>query len=236
MPYPRILFENEDFVVLYKPCAVEMHDPENGIIPLTRLTLKTESPLYLVHRLDKQTSGLLLLAKTKVAAAELGDQFAKRAVKKLYIALASGKPKKKQGKINGDMSKARNGSYKLSSSMVNPALTQFYTESFALNVRLYKLKPYTGKTHQLRVALKSNSTPILGDTRYSGDAADRMYLHACYLNFVSQGQAHTFFSSPVEGKLWQDKFTHNDIKQWLALPWPKVNMQSLLNTSHDDKH
>ncbi|GLR70613.1 TIGR01621 family pseudouridine synthase [Agaribacter marinus] len=224
---PEILFENVDFMVIYKPCQVEMHSAENGIIPKTKAISGNTSTLFLVHRLDKGTSGLLILAKNKPAAAVLSQNFAERKVNKYYIALTSGKPKKKQGLIKGDMQKSRNGSYKLVKTHQNPAITQFFTNSFAPNIRLYILKPYTGKTHQLRVALQSNSTPILGDTRYSpqntGANEDRMYLHACYLSFEFDGIEYTFICPPKEGERWQDQFDEDDISAFTSKPLPKIN-------------
>ena len=140
--------------------------------------------LFSVHRLDTLTSGLLLFAKSSQAAAEFTQMFTEHKVQKYYVALAKGKPKKKQGGIVGDMAKSRRSMHKLLRTKDNPAKTQFFSQSVAEGVRLYLLKPLTGKTHQLRVALASVGVPILGDKLYGGEEADRGYLHAYSLHFT----------------------------------------------------
>jgi len=87
---------------------------------------------------------------------------------------------------------ARNGSWKLLRSVENPAVTQFFSFGLTPGLRLYLLKPHTGKTHQLRVALKSLGVPLLGDTRYGADKSDRAYLHAWQLAFELDGKSYQF--------------------------------------------
>jgi tRNA pseudouridine32 synthase / 23S rRNA pseudouridine746 synthase len=139
--------------------------------------------LYPVHRLDKGTSGIVVFAKTELAGRELSLAFQERRVEKYYLALTTKKPSKKQGCVQGDMEKSRNGSYKLCRTQLNPAHTMFFSWGVTPGIRLFLLRPTTGKTHQLRVALKSLGAPILGDDRYGGVAADRLYLHAWQLSF-----------------------------------------------------
>lgn len=159
--------------------------------------------LWPVHRLDKATSGLVIFAKSAKAAADFTPMFSQQEVTKHYIALALGKPKKKQGWVKGDMEKGRNGSWLLARTQTNPAITQF--TSCAIEVekkeakRLYLIKPKTGKTHQIRVALKSIGCPILGDTRYKGEKSDRCYLHALALSFNWQGEVCNFKAEPEQG-------------------------------------
>ena len=159
--------------------------------------------LWPVHRLDKATSGLVIFAKSAKAAADFTPMFSQQEVTKHYIALALGKPKKKQGWVKGDMEKGRNGSWLLARTQTNPAITQF--TSCAIEVekkeakRLYLIKPKTGKTHQIRVALKSIGCPILGDTRYKGEKSDRCYLHALALSFNWQGEIFNFKAEPEQG-------------------------------------
>jgi tRNA pseudouridine32 synthase/23S rRNA pseudouridine746 synthase len=105
------------------------------------------------------------------------------------------------------MEKGRNGSWLLTRTHTNPAVTQFL--SCALETeqkeakRLYLIKPKTGKTHQIRVALKSIGCPILGDIRYKGAASDRCYLHAIALSFNWKTQAFSFTALPKQGN-WPD--------------------------------
>ncbi len=184
----RLVAEHDDFIIVNKPSGLNFHieSDQLGVVELARQQFA--QALWPVHRLDKLTSGLLIMAKTKVAAASFQELFSQGLINKYYLAIASHKPKKKQGLIKGDMLKARNGSWKLGHTSANPAVTQFFSYSLLPKRRLFLLKPHTGRTHQLRVALKSLGSPILGDTRYAGDAAERGYLHAFALQFTWQQQ------------------------------------------------
>ena len=86
------------------------------------------------------------------------------------------------------MEKSRRGAWKLMRSTENPAVTEFNCQSLEPGLRLFVLHPHTGKTHQLRVAMKSLGSPILGDTLYGGKAASRMFLHAWKIKFDYQDQ------------------------------------------------
>ena len=116
------------------------------------------------------------------------DLFAAKTMRKTYLALGTDKPSKKQGWIKGDMEKSRRGTWKLMRSMENPAVTKFNSHSLEPGLRLFVLHPHTGKTHQLRVAMKSLGSPILGDTLYGGKPASRMFLHAWKIKFDYQDQ------------------------------------------------
>lgn len=148
----------------------------------------------------------MLLARNHKAAQKLSVAFAKGKVSKCYIALSDRKPKKKQGAIRGDMTKGRRGSWKLLHTTENPAVTKF--TSFGLpdvrpGLRMFVVRPLTGKTHQIRVAMKSLGSPILGDTRYADKAAaeqeDRTYLHAAAITFALEGQTFHIVCQPNVG-------------------------------------
>lgn len=183
-----ILLTDPDYLVINKPAGIGMHQEgdEPGLVRL--LSEHLGETLYPVHRLDKITTGVLLLARTRAANRELSQQFADRTTRKWYLALSNHKPTKKQGLIKGSMEKARGGSWKLSRSLVNPAITRFHSFLLTDQLRGFLLLPETGKTHQLRVALKSQGCPILGDERYGGEHADRGYLHAWQLSFAYRGE------------------------------------------------
>ena len=221
-----IVFDHSDFLVVNKPCDIPMHDPELGICQLLCKQLSL-SKLYLVHRLDSATSGCLLLAKNKPAAAALSQLFATRKIEKYYIAISDRKPKKKQGKIDGDMKKSRGGSYILTPAQdgVSKAITFFHSVSIANVGRFFYLKPITGKTHQLRVALKSVGSPILGDKRYKGKLSDRLYLHSIMLIFHYLGEDFSVQCLPQTGI----QFTHNlldNLDNIENLLWPKYTPPS----------
>ena len=197
----QIIADLDDFIVVNKPAGLNFHseDGEAGLVALCASQLGYQ--LYPVHRLDKVTSGLVVLPKHSDVAATFTQMFSARAVNKFYIALSDTKPKKKQGWVKGDMGKARRGAYKLLKSHDNPAITRFYSYSLAANVRGYVLKPYSGKTHQLRVAMKSLSAPILGDGLYGGSQSDRTYLHAYALEFRYKQQQFHFCATEFEGEM-----------------------------------
>jgi len=179
----EIIYDNDDFLAVNKPANCSFHNQEDqlGVHSLLKKQLNTD--IWPVHRLDKLTSGILLFAKSRQAAKRLGQLFEQKEIFKTYIALSDKKPKKKQGHIVGDMQKSRSGSWKLCKTKDNPAKTHFKSQSLIPKIRLFWVTPSTGKTHQIRVALKSIGAPILGDKRYSGSDADRGYLHACRLVF-----------------------------------------------------
>lgn len=227
-----IVYEHTDFIVINKPCGVAMHHPTHGICQ--RLTQQMGiSQIFLVHRLDTATSGCLLLAKNKSAAATLSQLFAERKIEKYYLAISDKKPKRKQGKIAGDMKKSRDGNHMLSIAKDSPAtaITFFQSESIPSVGRLYYIKPVTGKTHQIRVALKSLGSPILGDDRYKGSAADRLYLHSMMLSFTFNAQTHTIKCLPQTGALFSqklfDKLSQPDSFDWPQYKLPHVDARGL---------
>lgn len=183
----QIVFDHPEFLAISKPPNIPFHteDDQVGIVQRLRESYKT-SQLFPVHRLDRVTSGLMLFAKTQETNKLLSELFQARGIEKTYLAISDRKPKKKQGKVVGDMQKSRGGSYKLMRSKDKPAVTHFRSRPFEYGNQNYygfELHPRTGKTHQLRVALKAMGSPILGDERYSGGEAQRCYLHAYRLKF-----------------------------------------------------
>lgn len=218
----ELLFENSDFAIINKPANLNFHSEEEAGVVVLATQLLHVKQLYSVHRLDKMTSGLLILAKTKQAASEFTRLFETRQIQKYYLAIALRKPKKKQGWIKGDMVSARRGNYKFSNTSQNPAITQFVSTSLRPNERLYLIKPHTGKTHQIRVALKSIGAPIAGDIRYANaDEAkkeDRGYLHAYVLRFHFKDEAYCFTCKPDEGERFLS-LTCKDQLEAYSKPW-----------------
>lgn len=220
----QIIADEVDFLVIDKSPKVHFHSQDGSAGVMAQIEQDLAIKLYSVHRLDTMTSGLLLFAKSSQAAAGFTAMFTAHQVQKYYLALAKGKPKKKQGSIVGDMAKSRRSMYKLLRSIENPAVTQFFSQSVDEGLRLYLLKPLSGKTHQLRVALASIGVPILGDELYGGAPADRGYLHAYGLYFEWYGQVYSYLVAPTSGE-W---FGHEAIKRQLytwaepeLLAWPK---------------
>lgn len=221
-----VIEETPDFIIVDKAAGAHFHSQEGcpGVFESIKQSLSL-TELYPVHRLDSMTSGVLLLAKNKATAASLGQQFEQRLITKFYLALSDKKPKKKQGLIKGDMQPARRGSYKLLKSSANPAITQFFSQSIGEGKRVFLLRPHTGKTHQLRVAMKSLGASILGDKRYTGSDADRGYLHAWYLRFELSGKSYRYTSSPTQGQ-W---FTSAKLQLILQQEWSQPELLSWPN-------
>ncbi|MFQ3237184.1 MAG: tRNA pseudouridine32 synthase/23S rRNA pseudouridine746 synthase [Paraglaciecola sp.] len=222
----ELVYDHLDFIVVNKPAGIAVQDEEFsvGILVILCQQLQREK-LWLVHRLDKVTSGLLILAKTAQAAANLGKLFEARHIEKFYIALSSQKPKKKQGCVSGGMKKIRDGKWALAETGTSPAITQFFSKSVAPGIRVFLLKPVTGKTHQLRVMLKSLGSPILGDTFYKGDQSDRTYLHAYSLRFQYQGDSISIQCLPNNGAYFQTQQFTLAVQQYLTpwlLTWPVI--------------
>lgn len=220
------MYEDENLILADKPPGLGMHQEgqEHGIVTL--LSRQCRIPqLYPVHRLDKITSGLLLLAKHKGSARELSQQFARRQIEKYYLAITDSKPVKKQGSVIGDMKKARGGAWMLSKSRQDPAITQFFSCSAGAAKRLILLKPSSGRTHQIRVMLKSLGSPILGDQLYKGTAADRTYLHAFALRFQTAGKVLEFIQPPSKGECFLTPDCIQAIEGYSPpwqMPWPSL--------------
>lgn len=195
----EVLFRSDDYWVIEKPAGMSFHaeSEEVGVMQFLACSFP-ENTFYPVHRLDKMTSGLLIVACSAKAAATFGKMFESHEMEKRYLALSAKKPKKKQGTIVGGMVPSRRGQWKLTNTRENLAVTQFFSLSFQGN-RVFLVRPLTGKTHQIRVALKSLGSPILGDLRYGGEEADRGYLHAYSLQFDWQGEAVRYVSLPKSG-------------------------------------
>ncbi|WFE68492.1 TIGR01621 family pseudouridine synthase [Thiomicrospira sp. R3] len=218
----NVIFENATFVLINKPAGLSFHSEQTpGLVVLAQKQLELKE-IYPVHRLDKMTSGLVLLAKTLAAAQAFQTMFEQRQIEKFYLVISTHKPKKKQGWIKGDMQPSRRGSWRLTTSMENPAITQFINASLAPNERAFLVKPHTGKTHQIRVALKSLGAPIAGDRRYQAvqqaEQEDRGYLHAYALRFELFGEHYAFVCPPSDGKRFVNDNFRLQCAAW-SQPW-----------------
>lgn len=217
----KILFENDDFLIALKNAGVNFHSEEEAGF-VVQVSQQANIPLLPVHRLDKMTSGLVIFAKSSEVAAQFGKMFENREIEKYYIAISMRKPKKKMGWVKADMGSARRGDYKLLPTMNNPAITQFISCALRTHERFFLIKPHTGKTHQIRVALKSLGSPIAGDERYAqADEArkeERGYLHAFALRFYLNEELFSFISSPDEGEHFVSEECKIQLSVWNQ-PW-----------------
>lgn len=198
-----LVFEHPDFYVYNKPAGSSFHSEDGtGFFASIKESFPEET-LFPVHRLDKITSGLLLVARNKAAAKKLGAMFESHVIQKTYISITDYKPAKKQGTVSGDMQRTRDGNWKLLRSKNNPAITRFTSHTLESGLRLFVQKPQTGRTHQLRVMMKALGSPIIGDLRYGGTAADRGYLHAQRLQFDWDSGTVDIHAKPESGELFK---------------------------------
>jgi 23S rRNA pseudouridine955/2504/2580 synthase len=195
------LFEDDDIMVLNKPPGIAVQGGTKTTHHLDRLLeALSDSPksrLRLVHRLDRDTSGVLVVAKRREVAAKLGRAFQTRSVRKIYWALVNGVPRPPQGKVEaalvkasgpeGDrVRKARPGEQEVAQSAVT-----YYSvvDRAGQKVAWLSLKPVTGRQHQLRAHMAIIGHPILGDEKYQGDIDlpegidNRLHLHARRISF-----------------------------------------------------
>ena len=226
--YFNLVAENEFFVVINKHAGVNFHteNGEIGVVVAAEQQLKQK--LFSVHRLDKMTSGILLLAKSSQVANGLSELFKTQQIQKYYLAISDKKPKKSQGLIKGGMEKSRRSMWKLTRGQDNIAVTQFFNYALGDGKRLFIVKPKTGKTHQIRVALKSIGSAICGDPIYAAEESyryERGYLHAYQIQFEYEKQTYNFNVIPESGELFlsqacQDKLAL--IADCSLLSWPKI--------------
>jgi len=225
-----IVDKQADFIIVNKSADINFHDEGDigeGLFSQVKRSLGLEelAELFPVHRLDKMTSGLLIFARNKKAASDFQVLFSEHQIQKYYLALSDNKPTKKQGLIKGDMAKSRRGMWKLLRSNHNPAITQFFSYSVQPGIRAFMVKPHSGKTHQIRVALASIKAPIIGDPLYSKTLSDRGYLHAYALQFNYLGKSFNYCVAPDQGDLFNcEQFKHwlSNIESPQSLPWPSI--------------
>ena len=196
-----IVFENEDLIVVNKAAGMVVH-PAAGHASGTLVNavlgyepdiegISGEERPGVVHRLDKQTSGLILLAKNERAHRWLQDQFRLRKVEKTYLALVEGKPPTSSGRVEayiGRDPKHRKRMAIVSQRKGREAISEYKTlESFKSHT-LLEFHPFTGRTHQIRLHCAFLKCPIVGDEVYGRKShsieLDRHFLHAYRLKIV----------------------------------------------------
>ncbi|MBI1274606.1 RluA family pseudouridine synthase [bacterium] len=172
-----VVYQDKDVMVLNKPAglAVQGGSKIRQSLDNMLVALKKDGEVpKLVHRLDKETSGALLVARTSQAARFLTQQFREREMEKTYIALVMGVPEKRRGDIKLPIAKGQvGGGYEQMTVQKggDPAFTKYEVlDLFSDHVALVALKPITGRTHQLRVHMAAIGHPILGDEKYGKNA------------------------------------------------------------------
>jgi 23S rRNA pseudouridine1911/1915/1917 synthase len=192
------LYEDEYILIINKPAGLTVHPgsgPRRETVmdillynyPNVKKISDTDRP-GIVHRLDKDTSGVLILAKDKKTMDLIQAMFKEREISKTYTALIYGKPRFINGIIDLPINRNKKNKTKFTVSEdedARPALTEYKLIENYGKVSLLELYPKTGRTHQLRVHMAHQKTPILGDKVYGRkDNEEFMYLHATKINFI----------------------------------------------------
>lgn len=192
MRLPEIVFEDAQLLVANKPSGlltVPGRRPELQDCLWNRLRARSpDEEILLVHRLDRDTSGLILFAKDKHTQGNLGRQFENRRVHKEYIALVHGRLPLPEGVVDAPIRKdwTRNDPpvYIICPEKGKSALTRYRVEAEEGDYTRVRLFPETGRSHQLRVHMLCLGCPIVGDPIYSpGDGGKRLCLHAERIEF-----------------------------------------------------
>jgi len=192
----NIIFEDESIVVINKPSGLIVHPGSgnrdntlvNGLVyHYKKLSGTNDLRPGIIHRLDKDTSGIIVVAKTDKAHAHIANQFANRTVKKTYYALAWGKLDDK-GVIEGLITRDsfNRTKFKMSENKGKTSKTIYSVERYFEPISLVKLKPETGRTHQIRVHLNSIGHPIFSDDDYSGGKKRIKSYHVKYVKILKR--------------------------------------------------
>ena len=217
-----IIFEDQNLLVINKPAGLSVHpDGFNKGGTLTDWIIKNYPEIEgvgedmilangtkisrpgIVHRLDKDTSGVLVIAKNQPTFLELKEKFKNHEVEKMYQAIVYGEVKKNQGVIDLPIGRSKNDPRKRVASAqadgkLREAVTRYEVVEKYKGFTLLKLYPKTGRTHQLRVHLKAISYPIVGDTLYTPknlpnlSTINRQALHANSIKFSLNGENFVF--------------------------------------------
>jgi 23S rRNA pseudouridine1911/1915/1917 synthase len=216
-----IVYENEDLMVVNKPAGMVVHPGaghDRGTLVHAALAhspdmsgIGGEGRPGVVHRLDKDTSGLILLAKTDAAHHWLQEQFSSRKVEKVYLALVEGQPPTPTGRIEAAIGRdahQRKQMAVVAASKGREAVSEYRTLEAFPHYTLLEVHPITGRTHQIRLHLDFLGCPIVGDTVYGRRKASlpiqRHFLHAARLTIRLPGEdAPRTFEAPLPDELVQ---------------------------------
>lgn len=211
-----VLFENADLIVINKPAGVLSHathqssDDEFTVADFIRQHGDFTTDNYrdgIVHRLDRTTSGVMILAKNQATADFLKQQFKDRQVHKTYYAVVTGHPKHHQAKIDLPLKRSlKNAGKFMVDASGKPAVTTYQIIKSIDHQHLIKLQPQTGRTHQLRVHMSYLNLPILGDYLYGGEKYSRVMLHAETIEFQTPDGRHLTITAPLPSEFapWQN--------------------------------
>jgi 23S rRNA pseudouridine1911/1915/1917 synthase len=215
----EILYEDEAVLAINKPADMVVHAGAgnhsgtlvNRLVHHFSTLSKVGGELRpgIVHRLDKGTSGVLLVARTDAAHQDLAAQFSGRTVEKTYLALVQGNVASDPGRIFTPIERDPSRRLRMTTrtGKGRSALTEYRVRQRFEKFTFLEVRIHTGRTHQIRVHLSSVGHPVAGDTLYGGQAAARVFLHAW----------RVVFTSPATGeRVTVEAPLPKDLKDWLA--------------------
>lgn len=220
-PEINVINETNHYLIVNKPAGLLVHEaPGRDEKTMVDIILKKypaitkigEDPMRpgLVHRLDKEVSGLLVVAKIQDMFDHLKKQFKSRQIKKEYTALVHGCPEKSEGEITFNIDRSETEGHKMAAvpdDRGRHAATEFEIIEKLGNYTLLKIKPRTGRTHQIRVHLNAYGLPIVGDLTYRPKKLkakikmQRIFLHADFLGFKDLNNKWQEFKLPLPAEL-----------------------------------
>ena len=192
----QIIDNNENFIVLNKSSGISVQGGTKSKKNLVDIFAKSEifqdTKPYSVHRLDKDTSGVFIMAKTRESAQLLTSLFRLRKVHKTYLAICNGEINKNSGEWNDDLIR-----YDADKKIIEKAKTIYKVLDKNSEASLVELKPITGRKHQLRKQLYAIGNPIFGDTKYrlfnSNKGVNKnLMLHSYQIRFMIKDIKHTY--------------------------------------------
>jgi RluA family pseudouridine synthase len=197
-----ILFADDDIIVVDKPdglAAIPERQPGNPSA-VDLLSAQRGEKLYVVHRLDKETSGVMVFARNAEAHRRLNKQFEARTFRKVYLALVHGVVEGDRGQIDAPLRPFGSGRMGVDVERGKPSVTEYdVLERFASHT-LLEARPRTGRRHQIRVHLYHTGHPIVGDPLYGHTAAHapypRLMLHARAIGVPASSGADLTFQAP----------------------------------------
>lgn len=188
-----VIYEDDDMIIINKPSGIATQGGtkvKNSVDDILSAIYPNKPKL--VHRLDKDTSGILLVAKNRKTAEEAASEFKSRETKKTYIAVVNGCPSPKKGEISAPLLK-HNNTAMIIDDKGKEAVTEYQVIKRNASFSLLELRPLTGRTHQLRVHCKHIGCPIVGDDKYGEkDNEQKLCLHAKMLEIKLGGQTYVF--------------------------------------------
>tara|TARA_R100000005_G_scaffold18283_1_gene7643 strand:- start:1301 stop:2257 length:957 start_codon:yes stop_codon:yes gene_type:complete len=212
----RIVFEDAGLLVINKPSGLAVHGGSGlnfGLIECLRQLRPQDRYLELVHRLDRDTSGLILVARKPAVLRELHRQLRGDGVDKRYIALVAGRWPRERRMVEAPLQKnvVQSGERMVRVAKEGKAsVTGFQVLEQFPRTTLVEARPYTGRTHQIRVHARFAGHPILGDDKYMDDACaelaralgvGRLFLHARSLTFTLPGEGQLRLEAPLDDSL-----------------------------------